>query len=64
LGSYEKIVALQKFSEEGKDNQEISNLSDAMKKLHIQKDDFQKLKYESFIYELKNSNCKKELFLY
>lgn len=57
-------MALQKFSEERKVNQEISNLNDAMKKLQIQKDDFQKLKYESFIYKLKKSNCKKTIIFY
>jgi len=38
--------------------QQVNELGDAMKALNIGKEDIQKLKYESFINELKNSKCK------
>lgn len=57
MSSYEKIVSNQKFSKESQISQEVKDIDEAMKALNIQKDDIQNLKYESFIYELKNSKC-------
>ncbi len=52
------MVFQQKFSEDSKMVQQVNELGDAMKALNIGKEDIQKLKYESFINELKNSKCK------
>jgi hypothetical protein len=57
LSSYEKIVSVQKFSDNSQVGLEFKELGEAFKALSIQKDDIQKLKYESFIYELKNAKC-------